>query len=139
MTKYYHTLGLMSGTSGDGIDASVIYSDGYDEYRVILDKYFKYDQHIYENIHNIKSKINKPKDLELHSKEIKSLEKEITLFHAKAINEIIKNFKGNIDLIGFHGQTIFHNANKKISKQLGNANLLSQLVKKDIIYDFRFR
>ena len=34
----------------------------------------------------------------------------------------------NIDLIGFHGQTIFHNANEKISKQLGDANLLSNLL-----------
>jgi len=48
----------MSGTSADGVDASIIQSDGDTEYKVILDKYFKYGQNIYENIHNLKEKIN---------------------------------------------------------------------------------
>ena len=65
------------------------------------------------------------------------IEKEITLFHAKAVNEILKKSKVNIDFIGFHGQTIFHNAREKISKQLGDGKLLSKLTKKTVIYDFR--
>ena len=44
MTKEYTALGLMSGTSGDGVDASIIQSDGQNKYKVILDKYFKYDE-----------------------------------------------------------------------------------------------
>ena len=140
MTKEYTSLGLMSGTSGDGVDASVIRSDGETKYKVILDKYFKYNQDIYKNIHNLKDKINNSKDLENLSKELKSLEKEITLFHAKVIKEIINSseIRGlNIDLIGFHGQTVFHNAKEKISRQLGDGKLLSQLTKKTVIYDFR--
>jgi anhydro-N-acetylmuramic acid kinase len=42
-----------------------------------------------------------------------------------------------IDLIGFHGQTIYHNPGKKITKQLGDGKLLSQLIKKKVIFDFR--
>ncbi len=42
MTTEYTSLGLMSGTSGDGVDASIIRSDGEIKYKVILDKYFKY-------------------------------------------------------------------------------------------------
>ena len=140
MTKEYTSLGLMSGTSGDGVDASVIRSDGETKYKVILDKYFKYNQDIYKNIHNLKDKINNSKDLENLSKELKSLEKEITLFHAKVIKEIINGSEMgglNIDLIGFHGQTVFHNAKEKISRQLGDGKLLSQLTKKTVIYDFR--
>ena len=140
MTKEYTSLGLMSGTSGDGVDASVIRSDGETKYKVILDKYFKYDQDIYKNIHNLKDKINNSKDLENLSKELESLEKEITLFHAKVIKEIINGSEMgdlNIDLIGFHGQTVFHNAKEKISRQLGDGKLLSQLTKKIVIYDFR--
>ena len=41
MSKVYYSLGLMSGTSGDGIDASIIRSDGKNQYEAILDKYFK--------------------------------------------------------------------------------------------------
>jgi len=140
MTKEYTSLGLMSGTSGDGVDASIIRSDGETKYKVILDKYFKYNQDVYKNIHNLKDKINNSKDLKNLSKELESLEKEITLFHVKVIKEIINGSEMgdfNIDLIGFHGQTIFHNAKEKISRQLGDGKFLSQLTKKTVIYDFR--
>ena len=36
MNKYYYSLGLMSGTSGDGVDASIIQSDGDTKYKVIF-------------------------------------------------------------------------------------------------------
>ena len=36
-------------------------------------------------------------------------------------------------LVGFHGQTIYHNAKEKISKQLGNAKLLNQLTKENCL------
>jgi len=137
MSKPYYSLGLMSGTSGDGVDASIIQSDGDTKYEVILDKYFRYSQEIYENIHNLKDKINNSKDLSNLSREIQPVEKEITLFHAQVANEIIKEFKSNLDFIGFHGQTIFHNSKEKISKQLGDGKLLSQLTKKTVVYNFR--
>ena len=137
MKKSYYSLGLMSGTSADGVDTSLIQSDGDNQYKLILDKYFKYKQSIYDDIHNLKEKINDLKDLEFFSKEIEQLEKEITIFHANAVNEIIKQNKINMDFLGFHGQTIFHNAKEKISKQLGNGKLLSKLTKKTVIYNFR--
>ena len=137
MIKSYCSLGLMSGTSADGVDASIIQSDGDIEYKVILDKYFRYNQNIYKNIHNLKAEINHIKDLKNLSKKIKSVEKEITLFHADLVNKIIKKFSSNIDFVGFHGQTIFHNAREKISKQLGDGKLLSKLTKKNVIYNFR--
>jgi len=137
MSKFYSSLGLMSGTSADGVDASIIQSNGDNEYEVILDKYFKYTQSIYQNIHNLKEEINYSKDLKILSKKIQPLEKEITLFHAEVVDKIIQNSKLNIDFIGFHGQTIFHNAKEKISKQLGDGKLLSKLTKKSVIYDFR--
>jgi len=137
MNKFYCSLGLMSGTSADGVDASIIQSDGDNEYEVILDKYFQYSQNIYENIHNLKKQINNSKDLKILSEKIKILEKEITLFHVNVVNKIIKDFKSNINFVGFHGQTIFHNAKEKISKQLGDGKLLSELTKKSVIYNFR--
>ena len=137
MRKIYCSLGLMSGTSADGVDASIINSDGDKEYEVILNKYFKYNQKTYENIHSLKEKINSSKDLKIFSKEIMSLEKEITLFHANVVDEIIQESKSNVDFIGFHGQTIFHNSKERISKQLGDGKILSQLTKKIIVYNFR--
>ena len=135
MNKRYISLGLMSGTSGDGVDASVISSNGTDDYESIKDKYFEYDRKIYKDIHELKDKINNSKDLINYASEIKNLERNITLFHAK----IIKNLKIEFEnyIIGFHGQTIYHNSEEKISVQLGDAKLLYQLIKKKIIYNFR--
>jgi anhydro-N-acetylmuramic acid kinase len=137
MGKMYTALGLMSGTSMDGVDASIIQSDGETKYKVIKDKYFEYPQGIYEGLTKLRDKINNDRDLKTFSSELKNIEKEITLFHIKAINEILKESKENIDLLGFHGQTIYHNAKEKISKQLGDGKLLSQLTKKTIVYNFR--
>ena len=43
----------------------------------------------------------------------------------------------NVDFIGFHGQTIFHNAEGKISRQIGDGKLLSKLTRRNVVYDFR--
>ena len=43
MQKNYTSLGLMSGTSGDGVDASLLKSNGVDKFEGIKDEYFPYD------------------------------------------------------------------------------------------------
>ncbi len=135
MQKNYTSLGLMSGTSGDGVDASLVKSNGIDEFQTIKDKYFQYDSSIYEGIHNLKEKIYSFKDLNKYQKEINELARKITIFHAKIIDEF--KLSDNDTLVGFHGQTIYHNADEKISLQLGDGRLLNQLTKKKIIFDFR--
>ena len=137
MSKSYYSLGLMSGTSMDGVDASVIQTDGKSKYKAILDKYFEYPKDIYKQLTRLRDKIKSSKDLRKLSKEIKNVEREITLFHAKAVNQILKKTKVNINFIGFHGQTIFHNPKANFSRQLGDGKLLSKLTKKTVVYDFR--
>ena len=137
MGKIYTALGLMSGTSIDGVDVSIIQSDGIREYSSILDRYFQYDDRLFKKIEELRNKISSSEDLNILSDEIKSLEKDITLFNCKAVNETIQESKFDIDIIGFHGQTIFHDPNKKVTKQLGDGKLMSQLIKKKVVYDFR--
>jgi len=137
MSKFYNSLGLMSGTSMDGVDASIIQSDGEKKYKVIIDKYFEYPKILFENLTKLRDKIKSAEDLKKLSKEVNNIEKEITVFHANAVNEILKKTKINIDFVGFHGQTIFHNVKEKISKQLGDGKLLSKLTKKTVVYNFR--
>ena len=137
MGKIYTALGLMSGTSMDGVDASIIRSDGNREYSIISDEYSEYNDEFYSKLINIRDKVLIEDDLKKYSDEIQSLEREIAILNADIVNKIIKNSKIEIDFVGFHGQTIFHDPKNKITKQLGDGNLLSHLTKKIVINDFR--
>ena len=135
--KLYTAIGLMSGTSMDGVDASLIRSNGNDQFTNVLDEYYDYDDDLYRRLIHLRNLILNNDDLNKHSQKLNELEKEITLFHSKIVNEITLKYNDEIDFVGFHGQTIFHDPEKKISKQLGQGKLLSQLVNKKVIYDFR--
>ena len=132
MEKIYTALGLMSGTSLDGVDVSIIKSDGKEEFTPIFDKYYEYDDKIIQKILEIRNKISNFEKLNMYSKELDSIEREITLFHSNVVLDTLNLSKSNIDLIGFHGQTIFHDPKNKITKQLGDGKLLSQLTKKKL-------
>ena len=135
--KLYTAIGLMSGTSMDGVDVSLIKSDGINHFINILDEYFEYTESLHQQLVKLRNLILNIEDLKQYTSQLKEIEREITLFHCKIVNKISSKYKDKIDFVGFHGQTIFHNPEKKISKQLGDGKLMSQLTKKKIIYDFR--
>ena len=138
--EMYRALGLMSGTSMDGVDASIVCSDDGNNYitQGKENQYFEYDKDLYRKLTSLRDKIISSEDLKKYSHQLKSIEKEITLFHAKVANIMIKaRPEGELNIIGFHGQTIFHNPDEKLSIQLGDGKLLSQLTKKTVVYDFR--
>jgi len=135
--KLYTAIGLMSGTSMDGVDVSLIRSDGFNQFTNILDEYFEYNESLHQELIELRNLIININDLEQHSSRLKELEREITVFHSKIVNETSNKYEDQIDFVGFHGQTIFHNPELKISKQLGDGRLMSQLVKKKVIYNFR--
>ena len=140
MKNLITSIGLMSGTSSDGVDASIIKSDGENGVYLIGNHFLSYEEKVKTRIRNLKDKINSILDLKKNTTEIDSLEKEITIFHAKVVNLIIKKFKlkkSEIDLIGFHGHTIFHSFKNKKTKQIGSGKFLSQLTGINVVYNFR--
>ncbi len=137
MSKIFTSLGLMSGTSMDGVDVSVVKSDGINEFELILNEYYEFDQNLYQNLIKLRDKISNVKDFNENIKIINEVERNFTLFNAKLINDLIKKKSLVIDLIGFHGQTLLHLPDKKISKQIGDAKLLSQLTKIKVVNKFR--
>ena len=133
--KLLNCLGMMSGTSMDGVDISLIKTDGENFFERIIDKYYEFPDDLYDGLIKIREKINSKEDLKIQKNEIRNLEKKFTLFHASLIDDFKSNFE--IDVVGFHGQTIFHSPKNKISFQIGDGYLLSKLVRKKVVFNFR--
>jgi anhydro-N-acetylmuramic acid kinase len=135
MTKIYQSIGLMSGTSLDGIDLALIASDGKS---IIERKFFDYAPYEKKFKDRLRELIFKTPTLE----QIKLIENELTILHANLVNNFLSKNKiasSSVDFIGFHGQTIFHNPKKGITWQIGNAHLLAAQTKINVIADFRNR
>lgn len=133
MAKIFKAIGLMSGTSLDGIDLALIETDGMDYIKVQ-----KTDYYVFEN--NIQNQIKKIFFEKILVNEICELENIITNYHVELVNNFLKknNLKSSdIDLIGFHGLTIYHNPNLNISWQIGNAQNLAIKTKIKVVGNFR--
>ena len=135
MEKNLSALGLMSGTSGDGVDTSVLSSNGKDIINVKYNRFDPYPTSLSNKIHRVKENILEMQDLLKYSSDIEQLEIQVTNFHAEIANKVSKEI--DFDLIGFHGHTIYHNSDEKISKQIGLGIDLSNMTKKAVVFDFR--
>ncbi len=120
----------MSGTSLDGIDLSIINTNGKDVYKYIKTYYFKYPNIIVQKL----SKGIKEFKIGQNNSLIE-LSNLITNFYSEKILRISE--LKHVDLVGFHGQTIYHNPSMKKSIQLGSPQLLANVLQKSVIFDFR--
>ena len=138
MSKNFYSLGLMSGTSMDGIDASIIKSDGKQFLEIVDDIYLKYDDQLKSEIKKVVDSCFSKEEFKRLSNSINDIEKKITLRHSQACKLIIeKNKNIKIDIIGFHGQTILHKPQDGYSIQIGDSKLLSKLTSTTVISNFR--
>lgn len=123
-------LGLMSGTSLDGIDAAIIETDGYTIHAFGPSITLEYPEFVRDMIRDVIS----------GQGDVLATEKVITEYHAKAVKQLLESNQmdsSEIDVIGFHGQTIIHRPDEAITWQIGNGSLLAQQTGIDVVCDFR--
>jgi anhydro-N-acetylmuramic acid kinase len=128
--RNYTALGLMSGTSLDGIDAAIIKTDGYS-----VEYFGPFETKAYNE--KFKARLN----TEFGKKEISpTLQKELTYLHAELVEYLFLKhgyLSSEIDIVGFHGQTIYHDPNKNFTLQIGDGALLAKLIGVPVINNFR--
>ncbi len=137
-SKIYKVLGIMTGTSIDGIDLSLIKTDGIDFVNIINEKSYQYSISDQKKIKKIIK--YKPKKFDDLNKYFSNYDDLITNILKKFINKFLyQNYiqVEKIDIIGLSGQTVYHNPEKRISIQLGSADKISNYFKRPVISDFR--
>jgi anhydro-N-acetylmuramic acid kinase len=121
-------LGLMSGTSLDGIDVAMVETDGY--HRVVAGPALtiSYPGEFRERLRSVLGGVGP----------IAPVEDELTRLHAAAVGEFLQSHPATaVDIVGFHGHTILHRPAERRTWQLGDGKLLAQLVGCDAVADFR--
>ena len=124
-------IGLMSGTSLDGIDLV----------------YVKFDKNDYRNFEIIEAetvpysskwKNTLQKAIEFTDKELKRLDNEYGCFLGETINNFTASHKINkTDFIASHGHTILHQPKKGITLQIGNGREIAKITNTKVVCDFR--
>lgn len=132
MEKDYKTaIGMMSGTSLDGIDACLIkiYKDF--NFEILDCNYVQYSEEDKTNLLNIANNKGSTKD-------ICKYDFEVAKYFAKCANDLVKKSNIKPDFIASHGQTVFHIPSQS-TLQIGNISVIAELTGITTIGDFRTR
>ncbi len=124
------TLGLMSGTSMDGIDAALIKTDGIEIFDIGPATTIPYTRGLKKLIRSALGR-NTASPTLIH---------KITDAHSKAVTALLSEnpeFKEKIKLIGMHGHTILHAPNTKFTLQVGDGKRLAKNIGINVVCDFR--
>ncbi len=126
--RVYRVIGLMSGTSLDGIDAAFLATDGRGQLEPGPFLTLPYAPEFRQRLRGVLG----------GQGDVAGVERELTHLHAEAVMALREaNALGPIDLVGFHGHTILHRPQERRTWQIGDGALLARLTGIDVINDFR--
>lgn len=123
-------LGLMSGTSMDGIDAALIKSDGQRVTETGATLSYSYSPEQRALLEGVMGE----------GKDVQDAEVQMTRWHYDAVKALLEKANlvpNDVELIGFHGQTTFHDPSRGITIQIGDGDLLAKLSGAPVVNDFR--
>ena len=121
-------LGLMSGTSLDGIDVALINTDGRDRLVPGPSLTIPYRHAFRERLRSVLGGVGP----------VAEVEDELTQLHSDAVTQFLSRHPGtDIDIVGFHGHTVLHRPAERRSWQIGDGALLAQRLGVDVVADFR--
>lgn len=133
-------IGLMSGTSMDGIDLAMLDTDGEGAVERGPSFFVPYEATFRRRIEAALDDAKKIVKRDERPGDLAALEQEITRRHADAISRLLRDAPagwGKPEMIGFHGQTVLHRPQAGLTVQLGDGPLLARLTGLPVVYDMR--
>ena len=130
MGKMLRTIGLMSGTSLDGVDAAWLETDGAQVGAAGPTVTLPYDDRLRADLRRI---LDLAPTLRPDDRRLKAAEARLTEYHIRAVAALDRP----ADLIGFHGQTILHQPDRRRTWQIGDAATLAWRTGVPVACDFR--
>ena len=133
-------MGLMSGTSLDGIDAALVETDGEGVAVPGPALTLPYDLPTRVMLRAALGDAKEVAEGEPVPYAIRHVERRLTEIHAKAVSQLLRKAAlspKDVSLIGFHGQTILHRPERRWTWQIGDGALLARLTGIPVVNDFR--
>jgi len=136
----YRAIGLMSGTSMDGVDVALIETDGDSAVAFGPTGFCPYSDADRALLRNALAEAATMEDRDARPGVLAFAERMVTDRHAEAVEGFLRDNAiepGSIDVVGFHGQTVLHRPRQKLTIQIGDGQGLANRLGVDVAYDFR--
>jgi len=140
MGKILRAIGLMSGTSMDGIDVALIDTDGEDHVKRGAAQTFLYDPGFKAALREALVAARGLSDRAGRPGILADAERDLTAHHAAAVRLFVAQHglkAREIDVVGLHGHTVLHAPERRLTVQIGDGPALAAAIGIDVVWDLR--
>lgn len=130
-------IGMMSGTSMDGVDAAILVTDGVNIAETGPTLFRPYDEAEKALLRKALTEARLIADRTARPGVLSLAEALVTEAHVEAVEGICSDFGKPVQLIGFHGQTVFHAPERRLTVQIGDGRKLAERTGIPVVFDFR--